>query len=68
VKATRGGVDLLILISPKAGELALSGKCHDYLYRRNIDYRVLSLEEGVKLYNSAATRRAAVVHFGAEAE
>jgi len=67
-KATRGGVDLLILISPKAGELALSGKCHDYLYRRNIDYRVLPLEEGVKLYNSAAIRRAAVVHLGAETE
>jgi glucokinase len=68
VQATRGGVDLLILISPKAGELALSGKCHDYLYRRNIDYRVLSLEEGVKLYNSAATRRAAVVHFRTDTE
>ena len=62
-KGTQGGVDLLILISPKAGELALSGKCRDYLYRRNIDYRVLPLEEGVKLYNSATVRRAAVVHF-----
>ena len=67
-KATQGGVDLLILISPKAGELTLSGKCHDYLYRRNIDYRILQLEEGVKLYNSAANRRAAIVHFRAEGE
>ena len=62
-RATQGGVDLLILVSPKAGELALSGKCREYLYRRNIDYRILPLEEGVKLYNSSATRRAAVVHF-----
>ncbi|MCL2710339.1 MAG: ROK family protein [Planctomycetaceae bacterium] len=62
-KATQGGVDLLILVSPKAGELTLSGKCHDYLYRRNIDYRILQLEEGVKLYNSAVNRRAAIVHF-----
>ena len=61
--ATQGGVDLLILVTPRAGELTLSGKCHDYLYRRNIDYRILPLEEGVKLYNSAAVRRAAVVHF-----
>ena len=66
--ATQGGVDLLILISPEAGELTLSGKCHDYLYRRNIDYRILQMEEGVKLYNSAAVRRAAVVHFRADAE
>jgi hypothetical protein len=62
-KATQGGVDLLILISPKAGNLTLSGKCHDYLYRRNIDYRILTLEEGVKLYNSMKVRRAAIVHF-----
>jgi len=62
-KATQGGVDLLILVSPKAGDLTLSGKCSDYLYRRNIDYRILPLEEGVKLYNSATARRAAVVHF-----
>ena len=62
-KATQGGVDLLILVSPKAGELTLSGKCHDYLYRRNIDYRILQLEEGVKLYNSTVVRRAAIVHF-----
>ena len=67
-KATQGGVDLLILISPKAGELTLSGKCHDFLYRRNIDYRILQLEEGVKLYNSAVARRAAIVHFRADAE
>jgi len=64
--ATQGGIDLLILVSPKAGELTLSGKCHDYLYRRNIDYRVLPMEEGVKLYNSVAVRRAAVVHFGSD--
>ena len=62
-KAAQGGADLLILISPKAGELTLSGKCHDYLYRRNIDYRILPLEEGIKLYNSATVRRAAVIHF-----
>ena len=62
-KATQGGVDLLIMISPKAGNLTLSGKCHDYLFRRNIDYRILPLEEGVKLYNSTATRRAIIVHF-----
>jgi len=65
-KATQGGVDLLILISPKAGNLTLSGKCHDYLYRRNIDYRILSLEEGVKLYNSIKVRRAAIVHFASD--
>jgi glucokinase len=63
-KAAQGGVDLLILVSPRAGELSLSGKCHDYLYRRNIDYRILPLEEGIKLYNSTAVRRAAVIHFG----
>ena len=67
-KATQGGVDLLIFISPKAGELTLSGKCHDYLYRRNIDYRILPLEEGCKLYNSATVRRSAVVHFRSEEE
>ena len=67
-KAAQGGVDLLILVSAKAGELTLSGKCHDYLYRRNIDYRILQMEEGVKLYNSAAVRRAAIVHFRTDAE
>ena len=67
-KATQGGVDLLILISPMAGELSLSGKCHDYLYRRNIDYRILPLEEGCKLYNSATVRRSAIVHFHADEE
>ena len=67
-KATQGGVDLLILVSPMADELTLSGKCYDYLNRRNIDYRILPLEEGVKLYNSAAVRRAAVVHFQSHAE
>ena len=67
-KATQGGVDLLILVSPTAGELTLAGKCHDYLYRRNIDYRILQLEEGVKLYNSAVGRRAAIVHFRADAK
>jgi len=66
--ATQRGVDLLILVSPKAGELTLSGKCHDYLYRRNIDYRILRMEEGVALYNSSAVRRAAIVHFSANAE
>jgi len=67
-KASQGGVDLLILISPQAGELSLSGKCHDYLYRRNIDYRILPMEEGVKLFNSSTVRRAAVVHFGKDTE
>ena len=66
--ATQGGVDLLILVSPQAGKLTLSGKCHDYLYRRNIDYRILPLEEGVKLYNSATVRRAAVIHFAIRAD
>ena len=67
-KATQGGIDLLIMVSPKAGDLTLPGKCQDYLYRRNIDYRILQLEEGVKLYNSAAVRRAAIVHFHAQSE
>jgi glucokinase len=66
--ATQGGVNLLILISPKAGELTLSSKCHDYLYRRNIDYCILPLEEGVKLYNSSTVRRSAIIHFGSDDE
>jgi len=67
-KAAQGGVDLMILVSPKAGELSLSGKCHDYLYRRDIDYRILPLEEGIKLYNSSTVRRAAVIHFSTRSE
>ena len=67
-KATQGGVDLLILVSPKAGELTLSGKCLDYLNRRNIDYRILQMEEGVKLYNTTAARRAAIMHFQTRTE
>ena len=61
--AARGGVDLLILATPAAGEVALSGKCHDFLFRRGIDYRILPPDEAVQLYNSVAVRRAAVFHF-----
>ncbi len=61
--AARGGVDLMILATPAAGEIALSGKCHDFLFRRGIDYRILPLDEAVQLYNSVAVRRSAVVHF-----
>ena len=63
-KAMQGGIDLLLLITPKAGEVSLSSKCHEYLTRRGVDYRILPLEEGIKLYNSATVRRGAVVHFG----
>ncbi|MDR1269808.1 MAG: ROK family protein [Planctomycetaceae bacterium] len=61
--AANGGVDLIIFGSPNAGEIALSGKCHDYLFRRGIDYRILPLDEAVHLYNTVAVRRAAVWHF-----
>jgi glucokinase len=58
-----GGVDLIILGSPCAGEITLSEKCHDYLFRRGIDYRILPLDEAVHLYNTVTIRRAAVWHF-----
>jgi glucokinase len=61
--AASGGVDLMILGSPSAGETALSGKCCDYLFRRGIDYRILPLDEAVRLYNTVAVRRAAILHF-----
>jgi glucokinase len=61
--ATAGGIDLLILASPKADGISLPDKCHEYLFRRGIDYRILPLDDAVKLYNSAAVRRSAVVHF-----
>lgn len=61
--AATGGVDLIILATPAAGEVALSGKCHDYLYHRGIDYRILPLDEAVQVYNSLAIRRSAVFHF-----
>ncbi len=61
--AAKGGVDLMILATPAAGEVSLSGKCHDFLFRRGIDYRILPLDEAVQLYNSVAVRRAAVFHF-----
>ncbi|MDR0520928.1 MAG: ROK family protein [Planctomycetaceae bacterium] len=62
-KASQGGIDMLILITPGAGETLLPAKCRDYLHRRGIDYRILPLDEGVKLYNQSHNRRAAVVHF-----
>jgi glucokinase len=61
--ATSGGVDLIIFGSPSAGEIVLSEKCHDYLSRRGIDYRILPLDEAVHLYNTLAVRRSAVWHF-----
>lgn len=61
--AAQGGVDLIILATQGAGEIALSGKCHDYLFRRGIDYRILPLDEAVNTYNSLAVRRSAVFHF-----
>lgn len=63
--ASAGGTDLMILATPAAGEVALSGKCHDYLYHRGIDYRILSLDEAVQVYNSSALRRSVVFHFPA---
>lgn len=61
--AAIGGVDLIILATPAAGEVALSGKCHDYLYHRGIDYRILPLDEAVQVYNASAMRRSVVFHF-----
>ncbi len=61
--SAKGGSDLIILATPHAGEVALSGKCHDFLFRRGIDYRILPLNEAVQLYNSVPTRRSAVFHF-----
>jgi glucokinase len=58
-----GGVDLIILGSSCAGEITLSEKCYDYLFRRGIDYRILPLDEAVHLYNTVTVRRAAVWHF-----
>ncbi|MDR0610114.1 MAG: ROK family protein [Planctomycetaceae bacterium] len=58
-----GGVDLIIFGSPHAGEITLSPKCHDYLLRRGIDYRILPLDKAVHLYNTVTVRRAAVWHF-----
>ncbi|MDR2754496.1 MAG: ROK family protein [Planctomycetaceae bacterium] len=61
--ATNGGVDLIILGSSNAGEIALSEKCHEYLFRRGIDYRILPLNEAVHLYNTITVRRSAIWHF-----
>ncbi|MDR1923233.1 MAG: ROK family protein [Planctomycetaceae bacterium] len=61
--AVQGGTDLLVLATPKAEEINLSGKCHDYLNRRGIDYRILPLRDAVQLYNSVTVRRSAVFHF-----
>ena len=58
----RGGVELLIIGTDAAGEITLSGKCHDFLYRRGIDYRILPIPEAVKAYNTIAVRRAAIFH------
>ncbi|MDR2441305.1 MAG: ROK family protein [Planctomycetaceae bacterium] len=61
--ATSGGVDLIIFGSPSVGEITLSGKCHDYLFRRGIDYQILPLNEAVHLYNTVTVRRSAIWHF-----
>ncbi|MDR3198838.1 MAG: ROK family protein [Planctomycetaceae bacterium] len=61
--AAGGGADLIIFGTAGAGEVALSGKCHEYLFRRGIDYRILPLNEAVHLYNTVAVRRSAVWHF-----
>ncbi len=58
----RGGVELLIIGTDAAGEITLSGKCHDFLYRRGIDYRILPIQEAVKAYNTIQVRRAAIFH------
>ncbi|MDR0338264.1 MAG: ROK family protein [Planctomycetaceae bacterium] len=61
-----GGVDLIIFGSSEAGEITLSGKCRDYLFRRGIDYRILPLDEAVHFYNTVAVRRSAVWHFAVD--
>lgn len=61
--AAEGGTDLLILATAKAGDVSLSGKCHDFLFRRGIDYRILPIDEAIHVYNSVAVRRSAVFHF-----
>ena len=61
--ATEGGTDLIILATPRAAEVSLSKKCDDFLKRRGIDYRILSLDEAVQSYNTATVRRSAVFHF-----
>ena len=61
--ATEGGTDLLILATPQAGSVPLSGKCRDFLLRRGIDHRILPLGEAVHAYNATMVRRSAVFHF-----
>ena len=58
-----GGIDLMVLATPRAGNVTLSEKCHDFLSRRGIDYRILPTDEAVHVYNSATVRRSAVFHF-----
>ncbi|MDR3109069.1 MAG: ROK family protein [Planctomycetaceae bacterium] len=58
----RGGVELLIIGTDAAGEITLSGKCHDFLYRRGIDYRILPVAEAIKTYNTIAVRKSAIFH------
>lgn len=60
----RGGVEMLIIGTDAAGEITLSGKCHDFLYRRGIDYRILPIVEAIKTYNTLPVRRAAIFHVG----
>jgi len=61
--AAEGGVDLMVLATPKADDVVLSGKCHNFLARRGIDYRILPIDEAVHVYSSATVRRSAVFHF-----
>ena len=61
--ATEGGTDFIVFATPQAAEAKLPGKCHDFLFRRGVDYRILPIDEAVLAYNSAAVRRSAVFHF-----
>lgn len=62
----RGGVELLLIGTDAAGEIGLSGKCHDFLFHRGIDYRILPVEEAVRSYNTLALRKAAIFHLQAD--
>ncbi|MGL4594057.1 MAG: ROK family protein [Thermoguttaceae bacterium] len=58
------GVDLILFAtSAPNNENVLSKKCHEFLYRRGIDYRILSQTEAVEVYNSVAARKSAIFHF-----
>ena len=58
-----GGTDFVVFATPKADEVQLPGKCHDFLFRRGIDYQILPLDKAVQVYNSVTARRSAVFHF-----